>query len=198
MVRDHHGASVGPPPRPMRPIGGIGLSGQMHGVVPTDAAGRPVRPAMLWADARALDQLAVYRDLPDRMRARLANPLTPGMAGPLLAWLAANEPESYAATRWALQPKDWIRGRAHRAVRRPSPATPRPPCCTTSPVMPGISTWSRHWASTRGCCRRCCQHAGAPGGDLLASAADQLGLDRRDPGRRRRGRHRGRRARVPG
>jgi len=51
-------------------ISGIGLSGQMHGVVPTDASGRPVRPAMLWADARALDQLAVYRDLPAAVAAR--------------------------------------------------------------------------------------------------------------------------------
>src|SRR4051812_36240136 len=30
----------------------IGLSGQMHGVVATSGDGRPVRPAMLWSDAR--------------------------------------------------------------------------------------------------------------------------------------------------
>ncbi len=32
----------------------IGFSGQMHGVVLTDARGNAVRPAMLWPDTRAL------------------------------------------------------------------------------------------------------------------------------------------------
>jgi xylulokinase len=88
---------------------GIGFSGQMHGIVATDAAGVPVRPAMLWPDARAVAQLAGYRRLPAPVRARLANPLSPGMAGPLLAWLVEHEPEAHAATRWALSPKDWLR-----------------------------------------------------------------------------------------
>jgi xylulokinase len=87
----------------------IGLSGQMHGVVPTADDGRPIRPAMLWSDARAIGELELYRLLPPAARTRLANPLSPGMAGPMLAWLAANEPAGYAATRWALQPKDWLR-----------------------------------------------------------------------------------------
>ena len=33
------------------------------------------------------------------------------MAGPLLVWIAEHEPRSYAAARWALQPKDWLRAR---------------------------------------------------------------------------------------
>jgi xylulokinase len=87
----------------------VGLSGQMHGVVATGRDGQPVRPAMLWADSRAVPQLATYRAFPDATRARLANPLSPGMAGPMLAWLAAEEQDTYARTRWALQPKDWLR-----------------------------------------------------------------------------------------
>lgn len=87
----------------------IGLSGQMHGLVPTDATGNPTRLAMLWSDVRANDQLSIYRRLPSRIRARLANPLSPGMTGPMLAWLATHEPGSYADMRWALQPKDWLR-----------------------------------------------------------------------------------------
>ncbi|HEX8345277.1 MAG TPA: FGGY family carbohydrate kinase [Actinoplanes sp.] len=89
----------------------VGLSGQMHGVVPTGADGHPVRPAMLWSDARATLELNVYRRLPRTARARLGNPLSPGMAGPMLAWLARREPHAWAATRWALQPKDWLRAR---------------------------------------------------------------------------------------
>ncbi len=88
---------------------GIGLSGQMHGVVPTRADGSPVRNAILWADARAHDELDIYRQLPSPTRRRLANPLSPGMAGPILAWLVRHERESAEAMRWALQPKDWLR-----------------------------------------------------------------------------------------
>jgi xylulokinase len=87
----------------------VGLSGQMHGLVATGADGAALRPAMLWSDSRAVDQLGAYQQLPDSLRARLGNPASPGMAGPMLAWLAAHEGSTYAAMRWALQPKDWVR-----------------------------------------------------------------------------------------
>jgi len=89
------------------PPAAIGLSGQMHGVVLCGADGTPIRPAMLWSDSRAEPQLARYRLLPAEVCARLGNPLSPGMAGPMLAWLAENEPGNYRSATWALQPKDW-------------------------------------------------------------------------------------------
>ena len=92
-----------------RDITAVGLSGQMHGVVLTDEDGRPLRPAVLWADTRSTGQLAAYRDLDDDARRRLANPPATGMAGPTLLWLRDNEPEVYSSARWALQPKDWLR-----------------------------------------------------------------------------------------
>lgn len=92
-----------------RDITSIGLSGQMHGVVLTDAGGNPLRPAVLWADTRSTEQLAAYRNLDDEARRRLANPPATGMAGPTLLWLRDNEPEIYSSARWALQPKDWLR-----------------------------------------------------------------------------------------
>jgi xylulokinase len=94
-----------------RPLVAIGLSGQMHGLVMTAADGRALRPAMLWADSRASGLLDVYRRLGQGVLDRLANPLFPGMAGPMLAWVAACEPDVYAGSRWALSPKDWLRGR---------------------------------------------------------------------------------------
>ena len=90
-------------------ITAIGLSGQMHGVVPTDKSGRPTRAALLWADTRAEEELKRYQALPPALLGQLANPLVPGMAGPLMCWLADHEPAAYQATRWALQPKDWLR-----------------------------------------------------------------------------------------
>jgi xylulokinase len=102
----------------------VGLSGQMHGLVATRDDGRALRPAMLWSDARAVGELRAYRQLPPATRARLANPLSPGMAGPMLAWLAAHEPATYAAARWALQPKDWLRAQlTGRFATEPSDAS---------------------------------------------------------------------------
>jgi xylulokinase len=89
----------------------IGLSGQMHGLVMASAAGEALRPALLWADSRATGSLRAYRRLGPRALARLANPLAPGMAGPLLMWIAENEPRTYTEARWALPPKDWLRTR---------------------------------------------------------------------------------------
>jgi xylulokinase len=87
----------------------IGLSGQMHGLVMTSRQGTALRPALLWPDSRATAALRGYQLLPAATLARLANPLAPGMAGPLLMWIAENEPAAYRDARWALQPKDWLR-----------------------------------------------------------------------------------------
>ncbi|MDN7732053.1 FGGY family carbohydrate kinase, partial [Burkholderia orbicola] len=89
-------------------VAAIGFSGQMHGVVLIDAAGQPVRPALLWPDTRAVreadaaDWAAAGSPVPP-------NPVAPGMAGPLLRWLATHEPDALRVARWAVQPKDWLR-----------------------------------------------------------------------------------------
>lgn len=90
-------------------IQAIGLAGQMHGVVLTDAQGQALRPAVLWADVRADRELQAYRSLPEDQRQALANPITVGMAGPSLLWLREHEAATYGGARWALQPKDWLR-----------------------------------------------------------------------------------------
>ena len=87
----------------------LGLSGQMHGVVLSDERGRPLRPAVLWADSRSGGELDAYRGLDPDLRRGLANPPAVGMAGPSLLWLRRHEPEAYGLARWALQPKDWLR-----------------------------------------------------------------------------------------
>ena len=89
-------------------IRAVGLSGQMHGLVLIDQRGRPVRDALLWADERAREEVALYKALPADMQQRLANPLVAGMAGPMLCWLKRHERANYKAGRWMVQPKDWI------------------------------------------------------------------------------------------
>ena len=87
----------------------LGLSGQMHGAVLVDATGRGLRPALLWADSRATAELDLWRALADGDRAALANPLVPGMTGPLLAWLARHEPRTLERAAAVLLPKDALR-----------------------------------------------------------------------------------------
>lgn len=87
----------------------IGVCGQMHGFVPVDGNGAALRPAVTWADDRAMAQVERFRALPVELRARLGNPILPGMAGPICCWLADHEPDVLAATAAILFPKDWLR-----------------------------------------------------------------------------------------
>ncbi len=86
----------------------IALCGQMHGVVLADEAGKAVRPAMLWPDRRAEAMLGQWQRLSSELDGRLG-PVDAGMAGPMLGWLSALEPESRRGTT-VLAPKDWLRG----------------------------------------------------------------------------------------
>lgn len=87
----------------------IGLSGQMHGVILARADGGAVRPAILWLDGRAGGALGAYQALPRPAARRLGNPFIPGMAGPILHWLAHHEPGHLQEADYALQAKDWLR-----------------------------------------------------------------------------------------
>ncbi|WP_346619861.1 FGGY family carbohydrate kinase [Blastococcus montanus] len=91
------------------PVRALGLSGQMHGAVLVDGGGRALHPALLWPDARATAELARWRGLAPADRAALANPLVPGMTGPLLAWLTAHEPAAVERAAAVLLPKDAFR-----------------------------------------------------------------------------------------
>jgi xylulokinase len=105
-------------------VAAIGVCGQMHGVVLSDDAGSPLRPAILWADGRSRRELEAYRALSPELRRKLANPPATGMAGPSLLWLRDNERHLYRQAHWALQPKDWLRLRLiHEAATEPSDAS---------------------------------------------------------------------------
>jgi xylulokinase len=105
-------------------VTGLAVAGQMHGVVLVDDRGAALRPAILWLDQRATAEAAGYADLPCDYTAVLGNRPSPGMAGPVLCWLAAHEPHTLRASWWALQPKDWLRLRlTGRAATDPTDAS---------------------------------------------------------------------------
>ena len=153
----------------------IGLSGQMHGLVLASADGEALRPALLWADSRATGSLRAYRLLGSRALARLANPLAPGMTGPMLVWIAENEPRTYAEARWALQPKDWLRARLTGEVHAEASDASATLLYDVMgdrwdlEVVSGLGLEAGLLAPLLSC-------AGAPAGHLVATAATELGL----------------------
>jgi xylulokinase len=159
---------------PQVKITAIGLSGQMHGLVLTNEEGLSVRPAMLWSDTRALDELELYRALPVSLLERLANPLVPGMAGPMLLWLAHHEASSYEKAYRALQPKDWLRFRLTDEV-----ATDPSDASATLLYDLQADNWADNVIATLHLERRLLPPiipSGAIAGSLSTSAAKALGL----------------------
>ncbi|HEX5994213.1 MAG TPA: FGGY family carbohydrate kinase [Jiangellales bacterium] len=103
-------------------IRAVGVSGQMHGLALCDGSGRPVAPAILWPDRRAIDVLGLWRGLPAERLGALANPIVPGMTGPMLSWLAEHRPDVVDLAAVALLAKDVVR---HALTSHP--VVPLPP-----------------------------------------------------------------------
>lgn len=94
-------------------ICGIGLSGQMHGVVPLDQEGKVLRRAILWCDGRARRQCEEITQVVgrDHLLSITANPALPGFSAGSILWIRQKEPDIYQKCRHILLPKDYIRYR---------------------------------------------------------------------------------------
>ena len=89
----------------------IGLSGQMHGATLLDAAGRVLRPCILWNDGRSAPQCeTLTRGWPE-LQAVTGNLAMPGFTAPKLMWVREHEPELFARVASVLLPKAWLRWR---------------------------------------------------------------------------------------
>jgi xylulokinase len=77
---------------PPSTIAAVGICGLVPCLLPLDGQGRPLRPAILYADQRALAELAWVND-------RLGSELTAQAIVPKLLWLKNNEPDLFARTR---------------------------------------------------------------------------------------------------
>ncbi|MBU0705453.1 MAG: xylulokinase, partial [Chloroflexi bacterium] len=89
----------------------VGLTGQMHGLVLLDEAGRVLRPAILWNDQRTAAEC-------DEIRRRLGkqrlieltgNDALTGFTAPKILWVREHEPDTFARARHILLPKDYVR-----------------------------------------------------------------------------------------
>ena len=95
-------------------IKGIGLSGQMHGLVALDGEGTVLRPAILWNDQRTERQCQEIHDTVgglDELLKLTNNRMLPGYTGGKILWIRDNEPHLYEKFQVVLNPKDYIRYR---------------------------------------------------------------------------------------
>ena len=93
-------------------VGGIGLSGQMHGSVFLDKAGKVIRPALLWNDQRTAAECAEIEKRAggrSKLIKMVANPALTGFTAPKILWLRNNEKKNFDKTVQVLLPKDYVR-----------------------------------------------------------------------------------------
>ncbi|MEG6571260.1 xylulokinase [[Clostridium] cellulosi] len=92
-------------------IGGVGLSGQMHGLVMLDKDNKVIRNAILWCDQRTAAQCEEISEIIGRKKLIdiTANPALTGFTASKILWVRENEPENYEKCRKILLPKDYIR-----------------------------------------------------------------------------------------
>lgn len=94
-----------------RNIMGIGLTGQMHGLVLLDHAGQPLRPCIMWNDQRSAPQCErLEREIGlAHLIGRTGNRMLPGFTAPKIAWVREAEPDIWARVHRILLPKDYLR-----------------------------------------------------------------------------------------
>ncbi|MEI3264539.1 MAG: xylulokinase [Gemmiger sp.] len=91
-------------------VAGIGVGGQMHGLVALDAAGNVLRPAILWNDGRTAAQVDYLNETVgnDKLSAWTGNIAFAGFTAPKLLWMRQNEPDLFARIAKILLPKDYL------------------------------------------------------------------------------------------
>lgn len=91
-------------------VKGVGLTGQMHGLVLLDEAG-VLRPAILWNDQRTAAECDEIRALVGRERLIqiTGNDALTGFTAPKILWVKNHEPEIFHRVRHILLPKDYVR-----------------------------------------------------------------------------------------
>jgi xylulokinase len=92
-------------------VSGIGLSGQMHGLVVLDADGEVLRPAILWNDQRTAEECREIEERVgfDRLVELTGNRALTGFTAPKLLWMRKHEPDAYGRIARIMLPKDYVR-----------------------------------------------------------------------------------------
>lgn len=91
-------------------VQGIGVAGQMHGLVVIDENDNVIRPTILWNDGRTDRETAYLNEVigKEKLFEYTGNIAFAGFTAPKLMWLRENEPENFARISKIMLPKDYI------------------------------------------------------------------------------------------
>lgn len=92
-------------------IRGVGLSGQMHGLVMLNESGEILRRSIIWCDQRTGEEaLFMQREIGrEKMIEVTANPPMTSFTAAKILWVKNHEPDIYSQCAHILLPKDYIR-----------------------------------------------------------------------------------------
>lgn len=92
-------------------IKGVGLSGQMHGMVLLDKDNNVIRPALLWCDLRTANECREITEMvgEDRLFEITGNPVLPAFTAPKVQWVKNHEKDNFEKIQKVLLPKDYIK-----------------------------------------------------------------------------------------
>ena len=91
-------------------IAGIGVGGQMHGLVVLDEHDTVIRPAILWNDGRTAEETEYLNTAigKEKLSALTANIAFAGFTAPKLLWMQKHEAENFKRISKIMLPKDYI------------------------------------------------------------------------------------------
>ena len=91
-------------------VAGIGVGGQMHGLVVLDEKDQIIRPAILWNDGRTAKQVDYLNKVirKEKLSSLTANIAFAGFTAPKILWMRENEPENFGKIAKIMLPKDYI------------------------------------------------------------------------------------------
>lgn len=92
-------------------VKGVGISGQMHGLVMLDKDGNVLRKSIIWCDQRTANEVEeMNQKLGEKKLIEItANPALTGWTAAKILWVKNNEPEIYEKCAHILLPKDYLR-----------------------------------------------------------------------------------------
>lgn len=91
-------------------IAAVTFSGQMMGIAPIDAAGQPLRPAIIWADQRAVAEADMIgtRCGPENVYRRTGHRVSPAYLAAKILWVKQHQPDLYRQVKMFLCAKDFV------------------------------------------------------------------------------------------
>ncbi len=92
-------------------IKGLGISGQMHGLVMLDKNGNVLRDSIIWCDQRTAEECEIITSKvgAENLIQITANPALTGFTASKILWVQRHEPEIFEKCAHILLPKDYLR-----------------------------------------------------------------------------------------